>query len=357
MRRPAVPRRLRTAGRRLLTLPLLVLLLVPALVLVLLGVLTWPITLLVGRRQRLLRFSTYFLLYLLADLFGVLAACWIWLRCLPLPEPARDARLQTLSYALLARLLGFLRGVAGRVFGLRTTVRPPIPPLGDEPPSPLLVFARHAGPGDSILLVHAVLCEAGLRPQVVLKEFLQWDPILDVLINRVPHCFVPPGGGGEATARAIGALAADLRPGQAVVLFPEGGNFTQQRRSRAIAWLRRTGQFRRAARAQRQHHVLPPRMPGSLALLGGAETTHADVVFVAHTGLDRMDSPAHVWRGVPLSEPLRAGWWRVPAAEVPAGRAAQEEWLTDQWSRVDAWIAHAWDRTDPPAPPDLRASA
>ncbi|MFC1429237.1 1-acyl-sn-glycerol-3-phosphate acyltransferase [Streptacidiphilus sp. N1-3] len=326
-------------------MPLLAALTGPALALLLLSALTSPLTLVVGRRRRLLRFSAYFLLYLLTDLTGVVAACWIWLRCLPLPAASRDARLQTLSYALLARMLGFLRSSAGPVFGLRTTVHPAIPPRGEQPPVPLLVFARHAGPGDSFLLVHALLCEAGLRPQVVLKQFLQWDPSLDILINRVPHCFVPPGGGGAETAREIGALAANLSPGQVVVLFPEGGNFTPQRRRRAIAWLRRTGQFRRAARAQRAQHVLPPRMPGSLALLDGAATAQADVVFVAHTGLDRMDSPASIWHGVPLREPLRAGWWRVPAPDVPAGSGAREEWLTDQWSQVDAWISDEWDRT------------
>ncbi|WP_042410462.1 1-acyl-sn-glycerol-3-phosphate acyltransferase [Streptacidiphilus carbonis] len=339
--------RLPTVGRRLVTVPLAVALAAVALGIVLLALLTWPVTLLVGRRRRLLRFSAFLMLYLLADLFGVAAAGWVWLRALPLPAPARNQLLQKSSYALLGRLLTLLHSAAERLFGLRIEVTPPTPAADDQSSVPVLVFARHAGPGDSFLLIHALLCDAGLRPQVVLKQFLRWDPCLDVLISRTPHCFVPPGGDSAAAVAEIAALGAAVRPGEAVVIFPEGGNFTELRRTRAIAWLRRTGQLRRAARAQRQRHVLPPRMPGSLALLGGSAGGPADVVFVAHTGLDRLDSLARLWHGVPLREPLTAGWWRVPCSQVPPTRAAQEEWLTDQWSRVDSWIDHEWQQADP----------
>jgi hypothetical protein len=175
-----------------------------------------------------------------------------------------------------------------------------------------------------------------LRPQVVLKRFLRWDPCVDVLIGRTPHVFVPTRP-PERTADAIAALGVAVGPGEAVVLFPEGGNFTRQRRARAISWLRRHGETRRAARAERRRHVLPPRLDGPLALLDGA-AGRADVVIVAHTGLDRMDSASRVWRGVPLRAPMTATWWRVPGVEVPAGRAAAGEWLEREWSRVDAWI-------------------
>ena len=336
---------LRTGLRRLVTVPLVVLVAAVALIVLLVAVLTAPLTLVVGRRRRLLRFSTFLLLYTLTDLAGAVAACWIWVRCLrPMAGCSDNARLQNLSYALLGRLLTVLHRAAERLFGLRTQVSPPIPALGPETSPPLLVFARHAGPGDSFLLIHALLCGAGLRPQVVLKQFLRWDPCLDVLISRTPHVFVPSGVDGRTTAAAIGALGMAVGPGQAVVIFPEGGNFTEQRRTRAIAWLRSNGYPRRARRAQRQHHVLPPRMPGPLALLDGSAAAHADVVFVTHTGLDRLDSLTSIWRGVPLREPLTAGWWRVPGSAVPNGRAAQEEWLTQEWAEVDRWIDEQWQR-------------
>ena len=50
---------------------------------------------------------------------------------------------------------------------------------------PLLVLARHAGPGDSFALVELLLSRYGRRPRIVLKEDLLWDPGLDVLLSRL----------------------------------------------------------------------------------------------------------------------------------------------------------------------------
>jgi 1-acyl-sn-glycerol-3-phosphate acyltransferase len=201
---------------------------------------------------------------------------------------------------------------------------------------PLLVLARHAGPGDSFLLVHALITHAGLRPRLVLKQALRLDPCLDVLLGRVPHCFVPPNAAPGRTAGAIGELVSGMEAGDALVIFPEGGNFTERRRQRAIHWLRRHGRRREAARTERMSHVLPPRTDGMLAALAAAPG--ADVVVVAHTGLDDMVSVRTLWRGIPLRRTVRATWWRVPAEDIPAAAAPQAEWLRAQWARVDAWI-------------------
>lgn len=333
-------------ARRAVSVPLVVVVAVLAVGATAVALLTAPITALARRPWRLLRFSVFLLSYVCVDLAGFVAACWFWLRCLkPVPGRPRPERLQAHSYVLLARLLDRLYRVGGRVFGLRLRVSPPVPSPARATARPLLVFARHAGPGDSLLLVRTLLCEAGLRPQLVLKRFLRWDPCLDVLISRTPHVFVPSRP-PERTADAIAALGAALGPGEAVVIFPEGGNFTRLRRARAISWLRRHGETRRAARAERRPHVLPPRLDGPLALLGGA-AGRAGVVFVAHTGLDWMDSMARVWRGVPLGEPVTATWWAVSGAEAPTGQAAEAEWLEQQWSRVDAWIAEQAARPAP----------
>lgn len=348
-------RRARTAGRRLLSVCGALVLAALALVLVLAAAVSSPLWLLAGQRWRPLRFAVYLLVHLLADLTGAAAAGLVRLRCLLDVDPdRRRERMRALDYALLGQLLAFLHGAAVLVFGLRVTVHPEIPAAtgpasADQQPQGggggVVVLARHAGPGDSILLVHALLRQAGLRPQVVLKDFLRWDPCLDVLISRLPHCFVPIES-DERTTAEIGALAAALGPRDALVLFPEGGNFTPGRRQRAIAWLRRNGQFRRAARARREHHVLPPRLPGSLAALEGAAASGSDVVFVAHTGLDRLDSPRRLWRSVPLPAPVRAAWWRVAASDIPKEPQSRTEWLTEQWSSVDEWIARVWERTD-----------
>jgi len=341
--------RLRTAAgdaaRRLLGVLLYTVLLGLAVVLLLAAALAAPLAVLPWVRLRPLRFAGFLLLFLLADLAGFAAACWVGLRCAGLPRERRAARLEDSSYRLLAWLLGALIRAAGPLFGLRVRLTPPVPRVvprsvpGEVPGSrPLLLFARHAGPGDSLLLVHTLLVEAGLRPQLVLKRFLRWDPCLDILVGRIPHCFVPPGPRPEVAA-VIGGLAAAVRPGEVLAVFPEGGNFTAERYRRAIHWLRRTGQLRRARAAARQRHVLPPRMAGSLAALAGATEAGADLVFVAHTGLDQLDSPGRMWAGVPLRAPVRATWWLVPGAQLPEGGVARRAWLDGQWARVDAWIS------------------
>jgi len=52
------------------------------------------------------------------------------------------------------------------------------------------VLSRHAGPGDSFLLIHQLLSVYGRRPRVVMKAALQFDPSLDVLGNRLPNVFI-----------------------------------------------------------------------------------------------------------------------------------------------------------------------
>ncbi|MER6386254.1 1-acyl-sn-glycerol-3-phosphate acyltransferase [Streptomyces sp. NPDC001250] len=247
----------------------------------------------------------------------------------------REERRAADAFAVLERLLRLLRRAAERVFRLQVEVRLPPPGETGHAVVPVLVFVRHAGVGDSFLLLQILLSQAGLRPHTVLKRTLRADPALDVLIGRVPHCFLPPLDGRAEDA--IGDLAAKLGPGDALVIFPEGGNFTPRRRRRAIASLRRRGLPRRASRTEQMRHVLPALDAGALAAITAAPA--ADVVFVAHTGLDVVHSARTVWSRLPLRDGVRARWWRIPASRVPLGDDARSEWLLTQWARVDHWIA------------------
>jgi hypothetical protein len=85
-------------------------------------------------------------------------------------------------------------------------------------------------------------------------------------------------------------------------------------------------------------NVLPPRVGGALAALAACPA--ADVIFVAHTGLDRLAGVRDIWESLSDDIVVTARWWRVPAGEVPraAGRDAQVGWLYDWWQRIDAWI-------------------
>ncbi|MFE2072280.1 lysophospholipid acyltransferase family protein [Streptomyces misionensis] len=345
-RLPARPAGAAVTGLRRTTTIALLLALVPvmAAVLVAASVLCAPFSLASHGAWRPVRIAAFALLYLLVDAAALVAAAGLWARRLPGGRERAERRHVAAedAYAALERLLRLLRRAGTRVFGLRLEVTPPLLPGATRHPAPLLVFVRHAGVGDSFLLLQTLLSQAGLRPHTVLKRALRADPALDVLIGRVPHCFLPPLDGRAEDE--IGKLAAGLGPGDALVLFPEGGNFTPRRHRRAIASLRRRGLPRRASRAARMHHVLPPRDGGALAAIAAAPT--ADVVFVAHTGLDVLHSARTVWSRLPLRDAVRARWWRVPASRIPQGEDARSKWLLAQWARVDRWIA---DHADPEA--------
>ncbi|TDD14787.1 hypothetical protein E1287_42610, partial [Actinomadura sp. KC06] len=199
---------------------------------------------------------------------------------------------------------------------------------------PLIVLSRHAGPGDALLLVHHLLTDYRRRPRVVMKAQLQLDPCIDIAANRLPNVFVTPGGGA---VEDIGRLAQDLGPRDALLIFPEGGNFTPERRHRAIRRLTQLHRKDEAERAAAMRNLMPPRPGGVLAALESAPS--ADVVFVAHIGLDHMATAGDIWRRVPLTGPVRARWWRIPAEDVPPDRDARTDWLYTHWERADAWIS------------------
>ena len=172
------------------------------------------------------------------------------------------------------------------------------------------------------------------EPRVVLKSTLAWDPALGILMRRVPSRFVSEGG--PETERQVGELARHLDHNDAFVIFPEGGNFTPERRDRAIARLKKLGMRRMAQRAERMIHVLAPRPGGVLAALDAAP--EADVLLVAHTGLDHVLTIADVWRSIPMDKRLTMGWWRVPRRRSRTGREERIEWLFDRWQQIDDWI-------------------
>ena len=203
----------------------------------------------------------------------------------------------------------------------------------DDRRVPLIVLSRHAGPGDSLLLVHALL-QQGFRPHIVLREVLQLAPALDVALNRLPSVFLSRSRSGQRDD--IARLAAGLGPGDALLLFPEGRNFTPTRRIASISRLEELGEHDAAEHAREMRHVLVPRSGGAAAALAAASGT--EVVFVAHTGLEDLSSPVDLWRGTPMDASIRVKLWRVRTGEVPREDDAAAVWLLTWWRRIDAWI-------------------
>ncbi len=224
---------------------------------------------------------------------------------------------------------------ARRVLRLKVETVGPTPDA--FPGEPLLVCCRHAGPGDSFILMYALMHWYGREPRVVLKDTLAWDPAVGIVLHRLPSRFVKPNPGvGEDIESEIAGLARNLDENDAFVIFPEGGNFTPKRRERAISRLRKLGMERMALRAERMKHVLAPKPGGVIAALEAAP--EADVLLVAHTGMDHVLTVRDVWRSLPMDKRIIMRWWRVPREEIPAGREAQIDWLFGWWEQIDTWI-------------------
>jgi 1-acyl-sn-glycerol-3-phosphate acyltransferase len=294
-----------------------------------------------GRRHRLLRVVALALTWSVGETAAltVLLALWI--------VSGFGGRLDTepyrsRHYAVMEWFLNLIYRQARRVCGLQVEVTaPPDESLAED--RPLIVLSRHAGPGDSLLLVHHLLTVCGRRPRVVMKATLQLDPSLDVVANRVPNAFLhrrPDGPrlGDRQQAEQIRRLAGGLGDRDALLLFPEGGNWTPLRWRRGIDRLRRRGHADLAKRAAAMPNLLPPRTGGAFAAIGACPA--ADVIFVAHTGLDKLVSVRDVWHSLLTDLTVHARWWRVPAADVPraADLETQTAWLYDWWERLDAWI-------------------
>ncbi|MBE3203998.1 MULTISPECIES: 1-acyl-sn-glycerol-3-phosphate acyltransferase [Parafrankia] len=321
------------AVRRLLIDPLFVLFAVVGAMLgaavAVLGLASAPL----DRRLRLSRAAALAAVYLVAETVVIIIGFGLWL-----VRPLLRARWEQANLALLRATLALLMAAAGRLTRFRLAVQEPPAGSFDCAGRPVLVASRHAGAGDSFALIDLVANRYRRTPRVVLLATLQLDPGIDILLGRLGACFLRAGAdGADATAVArINTLAGGLTAGDALVIFPEGANFTVRRRRRVIAGLRRRGQNVRAEVAENLTHVLPPRSAGVLAALDPG--TVAGTVVVAHTGLDGLVSPGLLWRALPLATPMTMRWWWFPAGRLPTARAERTDWLTLQWAVVDAWI-------------------
>jgi 1-acyl-sn-glycerol-3-phosphate acyltransferase len=198
--------------------------------------------------------------------------------------------------------------------------------------APLIVLSRHCGPGDTILVAWLLAVHYRMQLRVVLKAVLRCEPMLDLAGEWGCLCFL---GRGDRARRQIRFLAESLTGGQAMLLFPEGANFSWPRWRDAIHRLRSTGNLRAAARALRQSHTLPPRSGGAAAAVAGAP--NANLLVLTHNGFCP-DGRARPWWQLPVHRQLLVRTVVVPAAEVPSPKQLAS-WLDRTWTRVDSWVA------------------
>jgi 1-acyl-sn-glycerol-3-phosphate acyltransferase len=219
-----------------------------------------------------------------------------------------------------------------RLFGVTFEVEG----LESAGPGPVIIFIRHASIIDNLLPDTLVGHAHGLGLRFVLKRELQSIPVFDIGGRWVPTNFVRRGSGDTAAEVAnLRRLAHEIGPDEAILLYPEGTRHTPEKLARAQEIVAER-QPHLAPLAAKLRNVLPPRLGGPLALL--EEGRGLDVVFCAHVGLDGFEYISDIWRGGLVGATVRVGFWRVPAAEIPAGEQEQSDWLYAQWQAVDDWV-------------------
>jgi 1-acyl-sn-glycerol-3-phosphate acyltransferase len=249
-------------------------------------------------------------------------------------------------YSLLGLMLSIVMRSGQKTFKLQLINKGerPTTTTNGSPSRSILVLSRHAGPGDSFLLMDALVNGYGRDPRIVLKEFMQWDPAVDVILNRLPTAFVPVGRkGGEILIQSISDLARTMDRDDAFVIFPEGANYTEGRRARAIQKLRDIGRPDLAERAEELKQTLPPRSLGVMTALAAAPP-ETDVFFVGHAGLETFITAGDIWRAMPMDTEVEVKIWHVRSEEIPPPEQ-QEAWLYDVWAQIDEWIGAELSRT------------
>ena len=196
---------------------------------------------------------------------------------------------------------------------------------------PVIALCRHAGAGDSVLLLHILLTRYRRAPGIVMKEVLTLDPVVGIVSRHLPTALID---GADDDLEEVRDVARGLGADAAMVLFPEGGNITPDRRRKAIDWLWRNEHHGRAERFERLGHVMAPRPRGVLAAMQGTQA--ADVILVAHAGLG--------YREIPRDKTIAFRLWHVPAGDLPHEDADRLEWLDEWWERMDDWVASRTDR-------------
>jgi 1-acyl-sn-glycerol-3-phosphate acyltransferase len=299
-------------------------------------------------KWRILRIVWFLFLYLLIEATALTMLFSLWVISgfgLKIQSPGFiDAH-----YKLMAWMLRRIVASAKFTFRLSVIREGPTPTTrpSRQTRRPIMVLSRHAGPGDSFLLMDGLANGFGRKPRIVMKSFLQWDPMVDVILNRLPSAFVTgQRGGRDELLETIEEMASSMEADDAFVIFPEGANYTEKRAKRSMEKLIEIGRPDLAERAAELKNTLPPRSTGVMTALAAAPD-NTDVVFVGHAGLETFVTPGDIWRGIPTDTNVAARLWYVASEEVPPPER-QEAWLFEVWAEIDEWITARLEMTEEP---------
>ena len=282
------------------------------------------------RRARTTRTVAFLTLFFWSEIRAIGTATLLWIRFLGrMAQPQAQKALQRELSAYGHRIWT----LSQRCFGvsLRITGTDALRGLG-----PFICFAHHTSILDSVVPVEILGHGGGLDLGYVVKKELSWMPALDLVGGWLPVHFVDRTGHQSSDeADHIGRLVANIKPGSAQVIFPEGTFYNARRLERAVDRLRQQDDSL-VDRAIELRHVLPPRPGGALALLDAAP--ECDVLFIAHVGFEPYVDLRSIFAHLPFHEPVEAHVWRVSRADIPEDPKDRYRWLFGQFELMDSWI-------------------
>lgn len=289
--------------------------------------LLWPW----DRRLAILR-CLFLAVYVMWEDIGLVVECWyLRLRSPRGTSPTWDAD----HLALIQRALDNVLFTARRVVGFHIEIEGEL--TVGRPGHPLVVISRHAGPADSLAIAWLLASTAGRIPRIVLADALLWDPGIAMVLQRLDSYFVPSrSGAGDDRTKGVAELAATLTRKDAMLIFPEGRNWTRDRHEDQVRRLRERGEPDRLATAVARPWVLEARSRGVASIRQHAP--EADVMVIAHTGLDMISGPAAVIRAVPFRNRLLLRGRTYHSEDVPTDGDEVATWLEARWGEVNHWV-------------------
>lgn len=289
--------------------------------------LLWPW----DRRLAILR-CLFLAVYVMWEDIGLVVECWyLRLRSPRGTSPTWDAD----HLALIQRALDNVLFTARRVVGFHIEIEGEL--TVGRPGHPLVVISRHAGPADSLAIAWLLASTAGRIPRIVLADAMLWDPGIAMVLQRLDSYFVPSrSGAGDDRTKGVAELAATLTRKDAMLIFPEGRNWTRDRHEDQVRRLREQGEPDRLATAVARPWVLEARSRGVASIRQHAP--EADVMVISHTGLDMISGPAAVIRAVPFRNRLLLRGRTYHSEDVPTDGDEVATWLEARWGEVNHWV-------------------
>lgn len=290
-----------------------------------------PATIVVGlfRRRSFVVFRLFLFLwsYLTIELMGLTGAMTIWI-----VTSRKSPKRQDYFFALECWWGNALFSALAWALSLSTEVEGQDVVL----PGHVLVFIRHASIIDTALPVVFLSRAKGLRLRYVFKRELLVDPCIDVAGHQSPNYFIDRAGDPHEELNGIRKLTDDLGE-EGVLLYPEGTRFTERKKAIAIKKLASTHPDL-VPIAESFERCLPPKLGGALSLMDAAP--EADILFVAHRGLEGLAEISDLLSGKVVGKKVQIQIWRVAATDIPRGEGRQR-WLFEWWKRIDDFVGEA----------------